>query len=72
MSADELRELWRCMLQLQRLYGCYRSTRISLAADAADGGISLMPNPFIIDTLNESITDLPPEGYAMLDANFSN
>ncbi|KAG5988979.1 hypothetical protein E4U52_006058, partial [Claviceps spartinae] len=29
-------------------------------------------NPFIIDTLNESITDLPPEGYAMLDANFPN
>lgn len=42
MSADELCQLWRCMLQLQRLYGCYRSTRISLAADAADGGVSLM------------------------------
>ncbi|KAK2592629.1 hypothetical protein QQS21_009656 [Conoideocrella luteorostrata] len=67
MSTEDTRELWRCMLELQQLYGCYNSTRIDLAVNAGDAGIDLMPNPFIIDTLNDSLIDLPAEGWDMLD-----
>ncbi|OAQ70896.1 hypothetical protein VFPPC_03286 [Pochonia chlamydosporia 170] len=67
MSTEETRELWRCMLELQQLYGCYNSTRIDLAVNAGEAGIDLMPNPFIIDTLNDSLVDLPEEGWDMLD-----
>ncbi|PHH84477.1 hypothetical protein CDD83_1890 [Cordyceps sp. RAO-2017] len=66
MTADETRALWRCMLALQRRYGCYNSTRIDLAVQHDDDG--LMPNRFIIDTLNRSVVDLPPDGRRMLDA----
>ncbi|ENH67479.1 hypothetical protein FOC1_g10010755 [Fusarium oxysporum f. sp. cubense race 1] len=55
MSLDETRELWRCMLELQLRYGCYNSTRIDMAIDAGECGVDLMPNRFIIDTLNESV-----------------
>ncbi|UNI15967.1 hypothetical protein JDV02_002448 [Purpureocillium takamizusanense] len=68
MTADETRELWKCMLALQQRYGCYNSRRIDLAANAGDDeGVNLMPNPFIIDTLNNSVIDLPSEGWEMLD-----
>ncbi|KAH7305976.1 hypothetical protein B0I35DRAFT_413761 [Stachybotrys elegans] len=67
MSADETRDLWRCMLQLQELYGCYNSTRIDLAVAAGDEALNLMPNRFIIDTLNSSVVELPDEGWEMLD-----
>ncbi|KAK9436558.1 hypothetical protein VB005_11371 [Metarhizium brunneum] len=67
MSQKETRELWRCMLHLQQRYGCYNSTRIDLAVNAGEAGIDLMPNPFIIDTLNDSLIDLPHEGWEMLD-----
>ena len=42
MSTEETRELWRCMLELQQLYGCYNSTRIDLAVNAGEAGIDLM------------------------------
>ncbi|KFG84496.1 hypothetical protein MANI_115713 [Metarhizium anisopliae] len=67
MSQKETRELWRCMLHLQQRYGCYNSTRIDLAVNAGEAGIDLMPNPFIIDTLNDSLINLPHEGWEMLD-----
>ncbi|KND89007.1 hypothetical protein TOPH_06235 [Tolypocladium ophioglossoides CBS 100239] len=67
MSADETGEVWKCMLELQRRYGCYNSTRIDLAVNAGEAGLYLMPNPFIIDTLNNSVVDLPDEGWQMLD-----
>lgn len=67
MSADETGELWKCMLELQRQYGCYNSTRIDLAMNAGEAGLYLMPNPFIIDTLNNSVVNLPDEGWQMLD-----
>ncbi|KAF5593165.1 hypothetical protein FPCIR_5371 [Fusarium pseudocircinatum] len=67
MSLDETRELWRCMLELQLRYGCYNSTRIDMAVDAGECGIDLMPNRFIIDTLNESVIDLPDEGRELLN-----
>lgn len=42
MSTEKTRELWRCMLELQQLYGCYNSTRIDLAVNAGEAGIDLM------------------------------
>jgi hypothetical protein len=42
MTADETRDLWRCMLELQLRYGCYNSTRIDMALDAGDEGLDLM------------------------------
>ena len=36
MSDDEMRGLWRCMLQLQDRYCCYKSTRMDLALSAGD------------------------------------
>ncbi|KAF4458476.1 hypothetical protein FALBO_14792 [Fusarium albosuccineum] len=71
MTADETRELWRCMLELQLRYGCYNSTRIDMALDAGEDGLDLMPNRFIIDTLNESVVDLPDEGRELLNRYLS-
>lgn len=42
MTAAETRGLWQCMLELQRRYGCYNSTRIDLAVHAGDEGARLM------------------------------
>ncbi|RDA85871.1 hypothetical protein CP532_4915 [Ophiocordyceps camponoti-leonardi (nom. inval.)] len=70
MTEEERRSVWKCMLALQRRYGCYNSTRIDLAVNAGEEGLSLMPNPFIIDTLNHSVTHLPDEGWQMLDRSF--
>ncbi|RGP61043.1 hypothetical protein FLONG3_10662 [Fusarium longipes] len=67
MTLDETRELWRCMLELQLRYGCYNSARIDMAVDAGEQGLDLMPNRFIIDTLNESVIDLPDEGRELLN-----
>ncbi|CAM1500447.1 Fc.00g096090.m01.CDS01 [Cosmosporella sp. VM-42] len=67
MSAEETRDLWRCMLELQQRYGCYTSARIDVALEAGDEGLDLMPNRFVIDTLNESVVDLPDEGREMLN-----
>jgi CO dehydrogenase/acetyl-CoA synthase gamma subunit (corrinoid Fe-S protein) len=67
MTLDETRELWQCMLELQSRYGCYNSTRIDMAVDAGEYGVDLMPNRFIIDTLNESVIDLPDEGRELLN-----
>ncbi|RDA96000.1 hypothetical protein CP533_5951 [Ophiocordyceps camponoti-saundersi (nom. inval.)] len=67
MTEEERRSVWKCMLALQRRYGCYNSTRIDLAVNAGEEGLNLMPNPFIIDTLNHSVTHLPDEGWQMLD-----
>ncbi|OAA69934.1 hypothetical protein LEL_09750 [Akanthomyces lecanii RCEF 1005] len=66
MSVDKTQELWFCMLELQERYGCYTSTRIDLALDAGEEAINFMPNRFIIDTLNNSLRDLPDEGWNKL------
>lgn len=47
MSADETGELWKCMLELQRQYGCYNSTRIDLAMNAGEAGLYLMRKPLV-------------------------
>ncbi|QPG98479.1 hypothetical protein C2857_007650 [Epichloe festucae Fl1] len=44
MTTEDTRELWRCMLELQQLYGCYNSTRMDLAVNAGEAGIDLMPS----------------------------
>jgi hypothetical protein len=70
MSADETRSLWRVMLALQERYACYNSTRVSLALQAGDAAEALMPSRFIIDTLNDSLVDLPEEAWEMLDSSY--
>ncbi|KAH7169689.1 uncharacterized protein B0J16DRAFT_359189 [Fusarium flagelliforme] len=67
MIADETQRLWICMLEVQLRYGCYTSARMDMALNAGDYGLDLMPNRFIIDTLNESIVDLSDEGRDMLN-----
>jgi hypothetical protein len=67
MSPDATKELWKTMLELQERYGCYTSARMDLAVTAGDIALSLMPNPFILDTLNDSVVDLPDEGWEMLN-----
>ncbi|KAL7793826.1 hypothetical protein V8C37DRAFT_401684 [Trichoderma ceciliae] len=67
MSPDATKELWKTMLELQERYGCYTSARMDLAVGAGDFALSLMPNPFILDTLNDSVVDLPDEGWEMLN-----
>ncbi|GAB0140976.1 hypothetical protein EsHS_00001584 [Epichloe bromicola] len=42
MTTEDTRELWRCMLELQQLYGCYNSTRMDLAVNAGEAGVDLM------------------------------
>ncbi|RCI15294.1 hypothetical protein L249_7007 [Ophiocordyceps polyrhachis-furcata BCC 54312] len=42
MTDEEKRSLWKCMLALQRRYGCYNSTRIDLAVHAGEQGLGLM------------------------------
>lgn len=71
MTLDETRDLWKCMLELQQRYGCYTSARIDMALDAGDDGVDLMPSRFIIDTLNESVFNLPNEGREMLNQYLS-
>ncbi|KAL6692283.1 hypothetical protein J3F84DRAFT_383538 [Trichoderma pleuroticola] len=67
MSPDATKELWKTMLELQERYGCYTSARMDMAVGAGDMALSLMPNPFILDTLNDSVVDLPDEGWEMLN-----
>lgn len=67
IPADEVSELWRCMLELQDEYKCYNSTRMEVAVEAGEDGLDLMPSRFIIDTLNDSVVDLPEEGWEKLD-----
>ncbi|UKZ69429.1 uncharacterized protein TrAtP1_010439 [Trichoderma atroviride] len=67
MSPDATKELWKTMLELQERYGCYTSARMDLAVTSGDIALSLMPNPFILDTLNDSVVDLPDEGWEMLN-----
>ncbi|KAL6898581.1 hypothetical protein GGI43DRAFT_80897 [Trichoderma evansii] len=67
MSPDATKELWKTMLELQDRYGCYTSARMDLAVASGDIALSLMPNPFILDTLNDSVVDLPDEGWDMLN-----
>lgn len=67
IPAKDVSELWRCMLELQNEYGCYHSTRMDLAVDAGDAALDYMPSRFIIDTLNDSIFDLPEEAWEKLD-----
>jgi hypothetical protein len=55
------------MLELQEMYGCYKSTRMALAMGSGDDPTALMPSRFIIDTLNDSLWDLPQEGWEKLD-----
>lgn len=34
LETDEVKELWRCMVELQERYGCYRSARMQAVVSA--------------------------------------
>lgn len=42
IPADDMTQVWRCMLELQGEYGCYNSTRMEVAAEAGDDALDLM------------------------------
>lgn len=42
LTAGRTRDLWRCMLELQGLYGCYHSARIDVAMEAGEEGVNYM------------------------------
>jgi hypothetical protein len=68
-KVDDVEGLWRCMLELQQRYGCYRSARMQAAVSMyeSESGMDLMPSRACLDLLNDSIDDLPEEGWEMLD-----
>ncbi|KAK4445923.1 hypothetical protein QBC34DRAFT_154247 [Podospora aff. communis PSN243] len=58
--------LWRRMLVIQRMFGCYNSARMSAALDtgAEDG---FVPSRTCLDLLNDSIDQLPEESRRQLE-----
>ncbi|KAK1833918.1 hypothetical protein QBC39DRAFT_369548 [Podospora conica] len=60
--------LWRRMLALQRMFGCYNSARMRAALDqdpVAGGGV---PSRTCLDLLNDSIDTLPEEERKRVEA----
>lgn len=52
--------LWRKMLALQQIYGCYNSARMSAALESDDASL-LLPSKACLDLLNENMNLLPDE-----------
>lgn len=52
--------LWRKMLALQQIYGCYNSARMSAALESNDAQL-LLPSKACLDLLNENVNLLPDE-----------
>lgn len=63
-EGDPLR-LWERMLNLQRLYGCYKSARMSAALESGDISL-LMPSRKCLDLLNQHMTFLPDHADRVL------
>lgn len=60
--------LWRRMLVIQRLFGCYNSARMSAALEMGDDGARVVPSRTCLDLLNDSIDQLPDESRRQLEA----
>ncbi|ETS80934.1 hypothetical protein PFICI_08463 [Pestalotiopsis fici W106-1] len=58
-------QLWKRMLALQQLYGCYKSARMSAALELGDAG-SLLPSKTCLDLMNEDLHALPGDVEAVL------
>ncbi|RYP49521.1 hypothetical protein DL768_004787 [Monosporascus sp. mg162] len=52
--------LWKRMLALQQIYGCYNSARMSAALSSGNFSL-LLPSKACLDLLNEHMTLLPDE-----------
>ncbi|RYP75335.1 hypothetical protein DL771_002431 [Monosporascus sp. 5C6A] len=52
--------LWKRMLALQQIYGCYNSARMSAALSSGDFSL-LLPSKACLDLLNEHMTLSPDE-----------
>ncbi|KAI1371761.1 hypothetical protein F4677DRAFT_285621 [Hypoxylon crocopeplum] len=52
--------LWKRMLSLQRIYGCYNSARMSAALSSGDVSL-LLPSKACLNLLNENMSFLPDE-----------
>lgn len=57
--------LWKRMLALQQLYGCYKSARMSAALELADAKF-LLPSKTCLDLMNEDMHALPGDVEAVL------
>lgn len=57
--------LWKRMLALQQIYGCYNSARMSAALSSGDASL-LLPSKACLDLLNEHMTLLPDEAERAL------
>lgn len=57
--------LWRRMLALQQIYGCYNSARMSAALSSGDASL-LLPSKACLDLLNEHMSLLPDEAERAL------
>ncbi|RYP72763.1 hypothetical protein DL769_004379 [Monosporascus sp. CRB-8-3] len=57
--------LWKRMLALQQIYGCYNSARMSAALSSGDFSF-LLPSKACLDLLNEHMTPLPDEAELAL------
>ncbi|KAH8890285.1 hypothetical protein GQ53DRAFT_601388, partial [Thozetella sp. PMI_491] len=52
--------LWRRMLTVQKLFGCYNSARMQAALElGADSGF--VPSKTCLDLMNDSLSQLPDE-----------
>ncbi|KAI0121309.1 hypothetical protein BJ170DRAFT_141384 [Xylariales sp. AK1849] len=59
------KRLWRRMLALQQIYGCYKSARMSAALESGDIS-SLLPSKACLDLLNDGMEALPDEAEEAL------
>ncbi|KAK3937366.1 hypothetical protein QBC46DRAFT_267671 [Diplogelasinospora grovesii] len=57
--------LWRRMLTIQRMFGCYNSARMRAALEA--GAENFVPSRTCLDLLNDSIDHLPEEAKRQLE-----
>ncbi|KAK0625015.1 hypothetical protein B0T17DRAFT_531686 [Bombardia bombarda] len=58
--------LWRRMLAIQRIFGCYNSARMRAAIDmGVEGGF--VPSMTCLDLLNDSIDQLPEESKRQVE-----
>ncbi|KAK0724632.1 hypothetical protein B0H67DRAFT_449079, partial [Lasiosphaeris hirsuta] len=57
--------LWKRMLAIQRMFGCYNSARMRAALDT--GAEGFIPSRTCLDLLNDSIDQLPEESRRQLE-----
>ncbi|KAM7196874.1 hypothetical protein V8F20_006841 [Naviculisporaceae sp. PSN 640] len=59
--------LWRRMLAIQRVFGCYNSARMRAALEMGGESSCFIPSRTCLDLLNDSIDQLPEESKRQLE-----